>query len=150
MIDTNLIQTDFTGAKTLNPRQTFGWNAELEQVINDYPVDWSSVTDFIKDVITYDPELLKQYLAQYRTQPKPETLAKILRNYIPVYGYGHSAKSAVQSATRRFSQKFKRLMPGQYENLAAYKWEYLDPQFLGIYKIVTPNAKPIIIIGRDH
>lgn len=150
MIDTSLIKEDYFGAKTLNPRQTFGWNAELEQVINDYPVDWSSVTDFIKDVITYDPELLKQYLAQYRTQPKPETLAKIMHNYIPVYGYGHSAKSAVQSATRQFSQKFKRLMPGQYENLAAYKWAYLDPQFLGIYKIATPNAKPIIIIGRDH
>lgn len=145
-----LIQ-DTPAGKSLNHRVTFGWNDQLASIIDNQEVAYMSVEEFIKDILTDDSVEVQKMLMQFEASPKPRTLAKITSNYLSIYGYGNDAKHAIQSATRKFNREYKQLMPGQFENPTAYKWTYLNPEYLGIYKIDDPVINiHIVLLGADH
>lgn len=145
-----LIEDTWEG-KSLNPRFTFGWNDQLISIIDNQEVAYDSVEELIKDTLTDDPTEVQALLMQFEKSPKPLTLAKIFKNYIPIYGWGADAKHAVQSATRNLNKEYKHLMAGQFENPTAYKWTYLNPEYLGIYKVHDPVMHiDIVLLGRDH
>lgn len=149
--DINELIQDTPAGKSLNPRVTFGWNDQLESIINNQEVAYMSVEEFIKDILTDDSVEVQKMLMQFEASPKPRTLAKLTSNYLPIYGYGNDAKHAIQSATRKFNREYKQLMPGQYENPTAYKWTYLNPEYLEIYKIDDPVINiHIVLLGADH
>lgn len=149
--DINELIQDTPAGKSLNPRVTFGWKDQLENIIDNQEVAYMSVEEFIKDILTDDPIEVQKMLMQFEASPKPRTLAKLTSNYLSIYGYGTDAKHAIQSATRKFNREYKQLMPDQYENPTAYKWTYLNPEYLGIYKIDDPVMKiHIVLLGADH
>lgn len=145
-----LIQNTSAG-KSLNPRATFGWNDKLADIVNNQAIAYPSIEAFITDILTDDPKEVQRLLTQFAASPKPQTLAKLTSDYLPIYGYGTDAKHAIQSATRQLNRKYKRLMPGQYENPAAFKWTYLNPKYLSSYKIDDPDKSlHILLLSADH
>lgn len=149
--DINELIQDTPAGKSLNPRVTFGWNDQLANIIDNQEVAYMSVEEFIKDILTDDSAEVQKMLMQFEASPKPRTLAKLTSNYLPIHGYGTDAKHAIQSATRKFNREYKQLMSGQYENPTAYKWTYLNPEYLGIYKIDDPVMNiHIVLLGSDH
>lgn len=150
-INVNAVMQDTDFGKSINPRIVFGWNGQLINIIDNREVSYDSVQELIEDTLTDDPAQVQKLLMQFEKNPKPITLAKIFKSYIPIYGWGVDAKHAVQSATRNLTNQYKRLLEGQYENATAYKWDYLNPEHLGIYKVNDPVLKTqIILLGRDH
>lgn len=145
-----LIQ-DTPAGKSLNPRATFGWNDELADIVNNQAIAYTSIEAFITDILTDDSTEVQRLLTQFDASPKPRTLTKLTSNYLPTYGYGTNAKRAIQSATRNLNRKYKQLMAGQYENPTAFKWTYLNPKYLNIYKI-DDSAKNlhILLLCADH
>lgn len=145
-----LIQ-DTTAGKSLNPRTTFGWNDELTDIVNNQAIAYTSIEAFITDILTDDPTEVQELLKQFEASPKPQTLVKLTSNYLPTYGYGTDANHAIQSATRKLNRKYKKLMPGQYENPTAFKWTYLNPKYLESYKIDDPAKNlHILLLCADH
>lgn len=67
---------------------------------------------------------------------------------IKCLGIGKDTQHAVSDATKRLNAIYKRLAPGQYENFAAMKWSYLDPEYLIEDQVILPDHKILCIIEQ--
>jgi hypothetical protein len=140
-INTSLIKPDADNPRYglyLNPRETFGWNEQLIQLIEqtpEQPLD----------------SLLEEYQClntkEMQENPTVKKLSELLNLEIPIYGIGKNSKQALNNATKKLNNQFKKLMFGQYSNAVAFKWTYLDPQYLKIIK-TTISENQIIILTK--
>lgn len=139
LFDTNItdLMQETPEGQSLNPRFTFGWNQQLAAYIDQEPGE-ASVQDLLTNYVTDDPKEVQALLIDFEAKPTAKTLANILGNTFSVCGYGIDGQHAVKSATRHFNQQYKHLMPGQFENATAYKWTYLNPEYLKIFKVEDP------------
>lgn len=144
-IDLNLISHEPDGLY-LNPRHTFGWNDYLLAQVAQTIVTYHSVHDFLLDLVTDNEHEAQGIQLAFDAQPTAQNLANILSHSDPVYGYGSTTTEALRRATHRLNQKFKRLAPGQYANFPAFKWTYLDPEYLHAYRIHDHKHQQTIVL----
>lgn len=144
-IDLSLIIREPDGLY-LNPRHTFGWNDQLLAKVGQTIITYTSIHDFLLDLVTDNEHEAQGIQMAFDAQPTAQNLASILSHTDPVYGYGATTAETLQRATRKLNQKFKRLAPGQYANFPAFKWTYLDPEYLHAYQIHDPSHQQTIVL----
>lgn len=63
-----------------------------------------------------------------------------------ILGIGKDAEHAYQDAVKRLNLEYKSLAPNQYANFDAYKWSYLDIDYLAFAQVNMPDKSKIVLI----
>lgn len=136
---------DTTEGKYMVPSMAFGWNDELVGFLEQNKNTPVKLSDYLE---SWDAHLLTDDLKLCKNTPKGRNF--IRQNLITVggkvLGIGQTTAKAVCDATKRLNREYKTLMPGQYANFTAYKWTYLQPEYLVADQVILPDKSNVIII----
>lgn len=144
MIDTSKMRPTVDGQYLL-PSLTYGWNDELISTLNARKVTPKTLDQYFKswnvNVSKHDKNRLKN------TASGRELIKNLLTNRgAKILGIGKTTEKAVKNATQTLHSEFNHLMPGQCANFPAYKWTYLQPDYLVLEQITLPDNSNICLI----
>lgn len=144
MIDTSKIRPTFEGQYLL-PSLTYGWNDELIAALKKNSVAPKPLDQYFD---YWGIQLSKRDKDRCTNTPHGREIIKSLltSSGAKVLGIGGSVEKAVANATRKLNYEFKHLMPGQFANFPAYKWTYLQPDYLVLEQITMPDNSNICLI----
>lgn len=150
MIDISKIRPTYEGQYLL-PSLTYGWNDELISALNankvapkplDQYFDYWGIFDY------WGMQIPKRVKDRCKNTPHGREIIKdlLIGSGAKVLGIGNSVEKAVANATRKLNYEFKHIMPGQFANFPAYKWTYLQPDYLVLEQITLPDRSNVCLI----
>lgn len=144
MIDLSKIRPTLEGQYLL-PSLTFGWNDELISVLNASKVAPKTLDQYFND---WGVSISKPNKPRLKNTASGRKLIKNLLadSGAKILGIGETTEKAVKNATQDLHSEFKHLMPGQFANFPAYKWTYLQPDYLVLDQITMPDNSNICLI----
>lgn len=144
MINISKIRPTYEGQYLL-PSLTYGWNDELIDALKKNSAKPKPLVQYLD---YWGIQLSKRDKDRCKNTPHGRELIKSLltSSGAKVLGIGDSVEKAVNSATRKLNYEFKHLMPGQFANFPAYKWTYLQPNYLVLEQIAMPDNSNICLI----
>lgn len=144
MIDTSKMRPTVKGQYLL-PSLTYGWNDELIKALKESSAMPKPLVQYFD---YWGIQLSKSDKDRCKNTPHGREIIKNLltNSGAKVLGIGDSVEKAVADATRKLNCEFKHLMPGQFANFPAYKWTYLQPDYLVLEQITMPNNSTICLI----
>lgn len=144
MIDTSKMRPTVEGQYLL-PSLTYGWNDELIKALKESSVTPKPLDQYFD---YWDIQVLKRGKDRCKNTPRGREFIKDLltSSGAKVLGIGDSIEKAVADATHELHYEFKHLMPGQCTNFPAYKWTYLQPDYLVLEQITMPDNSNICLI----
>lgn len=144
MIDTSKMRPTVEGQYLL-PSLTYGWNDELISALNASKVAPKTLDQYLND---WDVNVSKYNKKRLKNTANGRKLIKNLltNSGAKILGIGDTTEKAVKNATHILHNEFKHLMPGQCANFPAYKWTYLQPDYLILDQITMPDNSNIYLI----
>lgn len=144
MINISKIRPTYEGQYLL-PSLTYGWNDELIEALKKNSITPKPLVQYFD---CWGIQLSKRDKDRCKNTPHGREIIKSLltSSGAKVLGIGDSIEKAVANATRKLNYEFKHLMPGQFANFPAYKWTYLQPDYLVLEQIATPDNSNICLI----
>lgn len=144
MINISKIRPTYEGQYLL-PSLTYGWNDELIEALKKNRVTTKPLVQYFN---YWGIQLSKRDKDRCKNTPHGREIIKSLltSSGAKVLGIGGSVEKAVANATRKLNCEFKHLMPGQFANFPAYKWTYLQPDYLVLEQITMPDNSNICLI----
>lgn len=144
MINISKIRPTYEGQYLL-PSLTYGWNDELIEALKkncEAPKPLDQYFDY------WGMRIPKHVKDRCKNTPHGREIIKdlLIGSGAKVLGIGSSVEKAVNSATRKLNCEFKHLMPGQFANFPAYKWTYLQPDYLVLEQITLPDRSNVCLI----
>lgn len=144
MINISKIRPTYEGQYLL-PSLTYGWNDELIETLKKNSIAPKPLDQYFD---YWGMQIPKRVKDRCKNTPHGRELIKdlLIGSGAKVLGIGDSIEKAVNSATRKLNYEFKHLMPGQFANFPAYKWTYLQPDYLVLEQIALPDNSNICLI----
>ena len=144
MIDLSKMRPTVEGQYLL-PSLTYGWNDELISALNASKVAPKTLDQYFND---WGVSISKPDKPRLKNTTSGRKLIKNLLSGsgAKILGIGETTEKAVKNATQGLHSEFKHLMPGQCANFPAYKWTYLQPDYLVLEQITMPDNSNICLI----